>query len=56
MVFIEKADGTIVDTDAKKAKLKTKEQELKNKAYEKHMAKVLNSAARNRTPYTPTQF
>lgn len=56
MAFIEKADGTIVDTDAKREQLKAKEKEVKDKLYEKHMAKVLNSAARNRTPYTPTQF
>lgn len=56
MAFIEKADGTIIDTDIEREKEERLLQKEKDAAYEAHMAKVLKNAAENTGEWTPFQI
>lgn len=54
MGCIERADGTIYDTTAKEEAKRLEEERIADMKYEAYMEKVRESAAQNRTPYTPT--
>lgn len=56
MTFIERKDGTVYDPEFEREKKMEEEQKVKDAAYEKHMRKVLDSAASNRTEWSPMQF
>ena len=56
MTFIERKDGTVYDPEFEREKKMEEEQKVKDAAYEKHMRKVLESAASNRTEWSPMQF
>ena len=54
MGCIERADGTIYDTTAKEEAEMREEERIADLKYQAYMEKVQESAAQNRTPYTPT--
>ena len=56
MAFIERADGTIYDTDIQKEKEEYLKQKEKDAEYEKYMKKVIDSAASNVSEWTPFQI
>ncbi|MGN0437405.1 MAG: hypothetical protein ACI4F4_02700 [Lachnospiraceae bacterium] len=56
MAFIERADGTVYDTDIEREKKEYLEQKEKDAEYEKYMEKVRESLASNVGEWSPFQI